>query len=119
MESELQKALNLLHDHRNSHTFGEVVTAFDTIVAAARKVANPDYKTATHALIDALATDLPGIGAVGEIGARIAVRAALGTEDTTICVHCGGTGAGEVQTPWKTNPCHHCDSTGITEDTNA
>ena len=37
------------------------------------------------------------------------------TEDIE-CPACDGSGAGEVQTPWKTNPCHHCDGSGVTED---
>ena len=34
------------------------------------------------------------------------------TEDVR-CPICGGTGAGQVQTPWKTNPCESCDGTGV------
>ncbi len=29
------------------------------------------------------------------------------------CPDCDGGGAGEEQTPWKTNPCERCDGTGI------
>ncbi len=50
MDSELQAAINLLSDHRNFHTFGEVLSAFNVIVEAARKVANPDIEAAAKAL---------------------------------------------------------------------
>ncbi len=53
------------------------------VIEAARRVANPDMMAAGNAVIDAGVADLPGIGAVGHVLARIAVNTALGiTEDT-------------------------------------
>ncbi len=82
MDSELRAALDRAsigqHEHGYAVVSGGTQEQLQSIVDAARKVANPDYEAAAHALIDALSADLPGIGALGEIGARIAVEAALG-----------------------------------------
>lgn len=57
--------------------------AMIAILDAARRVANLDMMAAGDAIIDAGVADLPGIGAVGHVLARIAVNTALGitTED--------------------------------------
>ena len=43
-------------------------------------------------------------------------RIQLGVTEDTKCPVCKGSGVGEMQTPWKFNPCDHCDGSGVTED---
>ncbi len=112
MNSELQIALDKWDTHPNSI----LVDDRNLFIDAARKVANPDIAAIAEAL--AVYAGYDGLGPGPEYWRGMAKEAvaALGIEDPTICVHCGGTGAGEVQTPWKTNPCHHCGGSGEAPD---
>ena len=108
MTTELEKALDQ-HDTW-IHTLKMVPPPSDVIVDAARRVANLDYEAAIVKHNELYPVPL---SAKGEEWVRQIVDAALGTttEDGE-CPECGGTGAGQVQTPWKTNPCESCDGTG-------
>ena len=90
--------------------------AVELVTNTARKYANPDYIVARDRIVPLIAAMLDEGDIECAVIAREAVDAALGITDTAICVHCGGTGAGEVQTPWKTNPCHHCGGSGEAPD---
>ena len=79
--SELDDALDRWDSKRSEHVINRIRSESDDValfVEAARRVANPDMKAAGDAIIDAGVADLPGIGAIGHILARIAVSVALG-----------------------------------------
>ena len=128
MDSELQKSLDRLQWSRDNSNedlkasemwqgWGpEPYDNLTVIMEAARKVANLDYIAARDRIVPLIAAMLDEGSVECAVVAREAVLAALGITDPTICVHCGGTGAGEVQTPWKTNPCHHCGGSGEAPD---
>jgi len=114
--SDLQDAIKRWDDNK-----GMLTSELNVIVDAARLVANLDLtqlEAVKHHLetYDLTLTKHDSVRFLAHGAQQFVDLAAALTEGDTKCPDCSGSGAGQVQTPWKTNPCERCDGTGdITE----